>query len=215
MAAMTTVPWQHSLLFAALAPHHLQALGRIVVLREVARGEFLFHEGEPCAGCFVLLEGAITLRRFAGDEGREVPLHALAPGQSFAEAALFAGMAFPATAQAEAPSRVAFFPGPALLARLREDPDLALALLASQARWLQRLVGRLAQLGTQDAAGRLRAWLREAAQGRSEVRIPGTKKALAGQLGMSPETLSRSLADLRDQGLLEVRGPLLRLKGRP
>lgn len=184
----------------------------MVVHRDYEKGAFLFHEGEPSNGVYVVLEGAVLLTRFTAD-GRETPLHLAAQGQSFAEAALFGGVPFPATAVAAQASKVAFIPGGPLLALIREDPDAALALLASQARWLQRLVTRLAQLGSQDAETRLRQWLREASAGASSLRIPGTKKALAAQLGMSPETFSRALSGLRDKGLVEVQGPLLHLRG--
>ncbi len=209
---MSELAWQRIPLFAGLPPRLLERLAPLAALREVAKDAFLFHEGEPCNGLYVLLDGAVLLSRFGAAEGREVPLHMVLPGQSFAEAALFGGLPFPATARAARPSRIAFLPGPPLLAMIREDPDVALALLASQARWLQRLVGRLAQLGTEDAESRLRGWLR-AAGGRT-VRIQGTKKALAAQLGMSPETFSRALSALREKGLLEVRGPVIELRGR-
>jgi CRP-like cAMP-binding protein len=208
-------PWHQSPLFASLPEHYILGLSRLVAFREIGKGAFLFHEGEPCTGFFVLLEGAVLLTRFASEEGREVPLHDLAPGQSFAEAALFGGMPFPATAVATQASRVAFIPGPPFLALLRENPDLARALLASQARWLQLLVTRLSQLGTQDAETRLRGWLREASRGSGMVQIKGTKKALAAHLGMSPETFSRALAALKKKGLVMTRGPVLQLLGRP
>lgn len=210
----TDLPWQRCPLFAALPERHLARLSRIVLPKAFEKGGFLFHEGEPCSGFFVLLSGAVLLTRFAGADGKETPLHPVAPGQSFAEAALFGRMAFPATAVATLPSRAAFFPGAAFLAQLQEDPELALALLASQSRWLQRLVARLAQLGSQDAETRLREWLREAAGATRVARIAGTKKDLAAQLGMTPETLSRALAALRDAGLVAVQGKSIQLLGR-
>lgn len=207
------LPWQRCPLFAALPERHLARLQRIVVRKDFDRGAFLFHEGQPCNGFFVLLAGAVLLTRFTGADGKETPLHPVAPGQSFAEAALFGRMAFPATAVATLPARTAFFPGPAFLAQLQEDPELALALLASQSRWLQRLVARLAQLGSQDAETRLREWLRNAAAGTGVARIQGTKKDLASQLGMTPETLSRTLAVLRKAGLVAVEGRRILLQG--
>lgn len=211
---MSEIPWHRCPIFAALPERHLAALERLVSVREVGKGEFLFHEAEPCNGFYVLMDGAVMLSRFGSGDGRETPLHQVLPGQSFAEAALFGGMPFPATAAATVASRVAFLPGPPFLALLRDQPDLALALLASQARWLQRLVTRLSQLGTQDAESRLRDWLRDSAGGARMVRIPGTKKSLAAQLGMSPETFSRALAALRKKGLVEAHGPNIHLKGR-
>lgn len=210
---MADIPWHRCPIFAALPARHVEGLGQLVVARDIEKGEFLFHEGQPCNGFYVLLAGAVTLSRYASEEGQETVLHQVSPGQSFAEAALFGGMPFPATAVASGASRVAFIPGIPFLAMLRENSDLALALLASQARWLQRLVTRLSQLGTQDAETRLREWLRDTSAGTGTVRIQGTKKTLAAQLGMSPETFSRALAAIRGKGLVEVRGPVIRLKG--
>ena len=211
---MPEIPWHRCPIFIALPERHLGDIGKLITVRDVPKDAFLFHEGEPCNGFFVLLDGAVMLSRFGPAEGRETPLHQVAPGQSFAEAALFGGMPFPATAVATRASKVAFIPGGPFLALLHDNPDLAQALLASQARWLQRLVTRLAQLGSQDAETRLREWLREACGATREVRIQGTKKTLAAQLGMSPETFSRTLAAIRDQGLVDVRGPVIRIKGR-
>lgn len=210
---MADLPWHRCPIFAALSDRHLVILGQLVATHGIEKGEFLFHEGQPCNGFYVLLAGAVTLSRYASEDGLETVLHQVSPGQSFAEAALFGGMPFPATATASSASRVAFIPGIPFLAMLRENSDLALALLASQARWLQRLVTRLSQLGTQDAETRLRDWLRDASAGTRTVRIQGTKKTLAAQLGMSPETFSRALATIRGKGLVEVRGPVIHLKG--
>ena len=210
---MPEIPWQRCPIFASMPERHLAELAGLVTVREVEKGTFLFHEGDACSGFFVLMDGAVMLSRFGSREGRETPLHQVSPGQSFAEAALFGGMPFPATAEVSRAGRVAFVPGTPLLALLRENPDLSLALLASQARWLQRLVTRLAQLGSQDAETRLQEWLREASAGTRTVRIHGTKKNLALQLGMSPETFSRALASLREKGIVEVRGPVIQLRG--
>jgi CRP-like cAMP-binding protein len=44
------------------------------------------------------------------------------------------------------------------------------------------------------------------------IRLPGTKRVLAAELGTSSETLSRTFARLRDAGLLDIRGSTVRLK---
>ena len=50
------------------------------------------------------------------------------------------------------------------------------------------------------------------ADGPTVVELESTKRVLAAELGTSSETLSRTLAKLRDDQLLEIRGASLRLR---
>jgi len=167
----------------------------------------LFMEDDPCSGFFVLVEGAIQLTRFGITPGSAHPtLAVVLPVQSFAEAAMFAGEAFPATATALKPSKVVHFPKDRFLRTMREDPDLALAIIHAQSVWLRKLTLQIQQLSASDSLERLRHWLKEYLPGRGELVLPVTKKALAAQLGMTPETLSRGLRSFQDQGLILVKG---------
>jgi CRP/FNR family transcriptional regulator len=172
----------------------------------------LFVAGEPCLGSFIVLEGAIQLLRPEGD-GRETLLNLVRPPQSFAEAALFSGGDFPATARAQEASLVAMIPKAPFLALLRGDADLCLKMLESLAAWHHRLTFQVQQLRAQDGAGRLRRWLEdEAAKAPNrEILLRVPKKVLAAQLGFTPETLSRLLSQLKREGLVAVDGPKIRV----
>jgi CRP-like cAMP-binding protein len=61
-------------------------------------------------------------------------------------------------------------------------------------------------LTTQDAAGRVAAWLLAQAGASTEVRMADRKRDVAAQLSISPETLSRTLRQLADRGVLAVQG---------
>jgi CRP/FNR family transcriptional regulator len=108
---------------------------------------------------------------------------------------------------------VAHFPKGPFLAALRADPELALAVIHAQAAWLRRITLKVQELSTSDSLERLRGWLRDHLPERGSLVLPVTKKTLAAQLGMTPETLSRGLRTFQDQGLLEVQGTHLRRKG--
>jgi len=173
----------------------------------------LFLEGEPCTGFFVLVEGAIQLTRCNEVPGAHPTLAVVLPVASFAEAAMFGGEAFPATATALKPSRVFHFPKGPFLAAMREDPDLAQAIIHAQAVWLRRLTRTVEQLTGSDSGDRLHTWIREQLPAGASLTLPVTKKILAGQLGMTPETLSRGLRQLQDRGVLRVSGTTIhRLK---
>ena len=206
--------WYQAPLVAALSPAQRAALEAIAGTRSLEAQQVLFHEEDPCTGFYVLVEGAIQLTR-AGDAPSAHPtLAVVLPVASFAEAAMFGDEAFPATATALKPSRVVHFPKARFLGALREDPALAMAVIHAQAVWLRRLTRKVQELSGTPSGDRLRAWLRQQlpAPG-STLQLQMPKKALAAQRGMTPETLSRSLRSLQEEGALEVTGRLLRRRG--
>jgi len=206
LEGMTTPSWYQAPLFTSLQPAQRERLQRLARPRSLDPEEVLFLEDEPCTGFFVLVEGAIQLTRAAEIPGAHPTLAVIMPVSSFAEAAMFGGEAFPATATALKPSRVFLFPKAPILVAMREDPDLALAIIHAQAVWLRKLTRTVEQLTGSDSSDRLQNWIRDQIPvGRSLV-LPVTKKVLAAQLGMTPETLSRGLRNLQDQGSLRVAG---------
>lgn len=211
---MTTPLWLQAPLFGSLQVPQRQKLMAMAIVRTLEPEEILFMEDDPCAGFYVVEQGAIQLTRFSDTPGAHPTLAVILPVNSFAEAALFGGEAFPATATALKPTKVVLFPKERFLATMREDPDLALAIIHAQAVWLRKLTQKMQQLSTTDSSDRLRIWLRENLSGKTELVLPMTKKALAAQLSMTPETLSRSLRSLQDEGLIQVLGKRIQPRGR-
>ncbi|HJV91476.1 MAG TPA: Crp/Fnr family transcriptional regulator [Holophagaceae bacterium] len=208
--------WSKAPLFQNLSSDQLARVGELLAFRRLDPGQLLFVAGEPCIGFFVVLEGAMQLLRPEGD-GQETLLNLVRPPQSFAEAALFSGGDFPATARAQEETLVAMMPKAPFLALLRSDADLCLKMLESLAAWHHRLTFQVQQLRAQDGGGRLRRWLQDEAAKAPDreilLRVP--KKVLAAQLGFTPETLSRLLGQLKREGAIEVKGPRIRVAPKP
>lgn len=200
-------------MFTSLQAHQRARLEVMAGTRRLDAGEMLFLEDEPCSGFFVLVEGAVQLTRSGTVPGAHPTLAVILPVTSFAEAAMFGGEAFPATATALKSSKVVHFGKTPFLGALREDPDLALAVIHAQAVWLRKITQKVQELSGSDSLERLRTWLRANLPEQGAYALPVTKKALAAQLGMTPETLSRGLRIFQDQGLLEVQGTRLRKTG--
>lgn len=206
---MNPSTWHQAPLFTSLQPEQRRKLEDMATTKRLEVEEVLFMEDDVCTGFYVLVEGAVQLTRFGLTPGSHPTLAVVLPVNSFAEAAMFAGEAFPATATALKPSKVVHFPKERFLRTMREDPDLALAIIHAQAVWLRKLTMQIQQLSASDSTDRLRHWLREHLPKRGAFTLPVTKKALAAQLGMTPETLSRGLRSFQDQGLIEVKGTQL------
>lgn len=206
--------WCQAPIFSALTKAQLEHLGQMSTYKRLDNGQVLFMEQDPCTGFYVLVEGAIQLTRATDSPSAHPTLAVIMPVNSFAEAAMFGDENFPATAIAIKHSKVYHFPKFPFLAALREDPALSLAVIHSQAVWLRKLAMKVEELSGTDSLERLRAWLRSQLQTNQDFNLPIAKKTLAAQLGMTPETLSRGLHILQEEGVLEVKGNILRRKGR-
>ena len=194
-----------SQLFSGLPPEDLAAITAFTVVQTLAKGAYLFHEGEPSRGCYLVQSGAVNVHR-VNAAGKEQVIHIFRAGESFAEASLASPMGYPAHARVVESGTVLLIPKAPILDLIGRRPDLALRMLGSMSTHLRVLVGMLDDLTLKDVETRLLNWLVK--NGRTApggvIRLPGTKRELAAELGTSSETLSRTLARLRDQKMIAV-----------
>jgi len=196
-------------LFSGLPAADLETIAAFSVLRSIPKGSYLFREGAPAEGFYVAQKGAINVHRVSAT-GKEQVIYVFRAGESFAEAALASAQGYPANARAVESSSVVLVPKTPFLALLSRRPDLALRMLGSMSQHLRVIVGLVEDMTLRDVETRLLNWLikrcpREGG-GSALVELGTTKRVLAAEIGTSSETLSRTFARLRDDGLLKVRG---------
>lgn len=203
-------------LFSGLSPEDLGVIAGFTVVQKLAKDDYLFHEGEPAHGCYLVQSGAVNVHRVSA-AGKEQVIHVFRSGESFAEASLASPTGYPANARAVEPSTVLIIPKTPILGLIGRRPDLALRMLGSMSGHLRVLVGMLDDLTLKDVETRLLNWLvkhSHAARG-GAIQLPGTKRVLAAELGTSSETLSRTLGRLRDQRLISVSGKSISIHNLP
>jgi CRP/FNR family transcriptional regulator len=192
-------------LFTGLPAEDLTAIASFTHTLSLAKGDYLFHEGEPARGFYTVQAGAINVHR-VNATGKEQVIHVFRSWESFAEAALASPTGYPADARAVESSTVLLIPKAPMLELIGRRPDLAVRMLGSMSSHLRVLVGMLDDLTLKDVETRLLNWLvkhhRTAPGG--VIGLTGTKRVLAAELGTSSETLSRTLAHLRDLKLITV-----------
>ncbi len=184
-------------------------LAQIATTRQFDKGEVIFREGEKAAGLFVVVEGLVRIYKLA-PSGKEHVLHLAGPGMTFGEVAVLGNFPLPAFAETVEPATCVVLPAASFIQALHEDHRLCLQILASMAMWIRSLVGLLEGIVLRDAAGRVAAYLLQvhAEQG-GAISLPGLKKHIASHLNLTSETLSRTLRQLKEQGLISERGARL------
>jgi CRP/FNR family transcriptional regulator, dissimilatory nitrate respiration regulator len=208
-AALTTT-LRGCQLFAGLSTEELENIASFVVTKQLGKGDYLFHEGHQSEGFYVVQRGAINVHRVSA-AGKEQVISVFMPGQSFAEAALATEGGYPANARAIEESTILLVPKIDFLGLLRSRPELALRMLGSMSQHLRVLVGLLDDLTLKDVETRLANWLlkrvpRPVPTKPAVIELDRTKRVLAAEIGTVSETLSRTLAKFRDEGLVRVSG---------
>lgn len=195
-------------LFAALPAAELAAVLDLPEVLAFARGETLFRQGDEARRLYVIVRGRVELQIERLDRPPEV-LAQLVAGESVGADALLPAGRHAATAIVADPAEVAVIAAHRLVARLDQEFDLALIMLAEMAGSLRGQVKEITELKLQSTSERLASYLAALAGdccGRAVVRLPCEKRLLADRLGMEPATLSRAFAKLRDWGVETGRG---------
>lgn len=200
-------------IFTGLPEADIREIASFVSSKRLGKGDYLFHEGTPAAGFYIVQQGAINVHR-VGANGKEQVIHIFHPVESLAEASLAGGAGYPANARALEPSSVLLVPKAEFTALLRRRPELALRILGSMSQHLRVVIGLLDDLTLKDMETRLANWLlrhcpKPLPESPTLIHLDRTKRVLAAEMGTTSETLSRMLAKFRDQGLLRVKGNAL------
>ncbi|MBI5801263.1 MAG: Crp/Fnr family transcriptional regulator [Verrucomicrobia bacterium] len=200
-------------LFAGMSSVELGTLAAITAVKSVPKGSYLFHEGDPSAGFYVVQTGAINVHR-VNAVGKEQVIHVFRAGESFAEGTLATDKGYPADARAVEESHVMLLQKAGMLGLLRRQPELALRMLGSMSAHLRILVAQLEDLTLKDVETRLANWLLKRCPDpdstkHSKIVLTMTKRVLASELGTVSETFSRTLAKFREQQLIDVKGRIV------
>ncbi|SCK19402.1 Crp/Fnr family transcriptional regulator [Vogesella sp. LIG4] len=197
----------HQPLFQQLSPAQLQAL--VPATRELRglKGQVIFQRGDTCDGMYLLVYGKVKLA-LSSNGGVEKVVEILHPGQSFGEAVMFLNQPFPVMAQFIEDGLLLHVSSHAIRAAIVSDPGFAQRMLAGLALRLHNLMRDVARYSVENASQRVAGYLLQLQRqrGDSVVRLAVNKNVIASRLNITPETFSRVLHSLVEQGAIAVRG---------
>ena len=199
--------------FNGLPESQLEKLRDIAVLRRYNKGEIIFSDGDEGNGFFVDVEGLVKIFKVSS-EGKEQIFHIFGPGEPFGQVAVYAGLSYPASAQAILKSQILFFPRAAFVDLITRIPSLAMNMLAVLSKRLREFTFQVENLSLKEVPGRLAAYLLFLSdeEGKKDtVTLSISKGQLASLLGTIPETLSRVFARMKELNLIEIDGRNIQL----
>jgi CRP/FNR family transcriptional regulator len=196
---------RHASYYALLTGDDHAHLASIASTRNVDRGQMLFIEGDPAKFLYTLVGGTFQMYKLLQDGRRQITGF-LFPGD-FLGLADDGVYAYSAEAVTDAALyRYRFEEMEALLARYPEMENRLFTIAShelAEAQEQMLLLGR--KTATEKVASFLLTFAERAAQrgeGSDVLFIPMTRHAIADYLGITTETVSRTLTRLRHDGLI-------------
>jgi len=196
--------------FRSLPAAQRRAVGAICIPKTMRRREMLFLEGETGHSMFLMAQGVVQLFKTSPD-GKEVVIKLVRPGEIFGEVVLFQRDHYPVSACALTAAQVFLLPKRQfdLLLDEGEFRRELVGMLLEKQRFLAEQIFRLSAL---DVEQRFFHFLREQYGEREEYAVDVTKRELAAAIDALPETLSRLLLKLKEEGAVQWEGDNLRLR---
>lgn len=194
---------RRSLLLASSPPEVAEQVLATSHVRAFDRGATIFLQGERAEAIYIVASGWVKLYRMAPN-GAEAVVGVFTRGRSFGEAVAFRHDTYPVSAEAVTDCELIRIEADTILRQMRENPEMAVAILSATFVHLQALVSQVEALKAQTGAQRVAEFLLELSDcdsGACTVTLPYDKVLIAGRLGMKPESLSRAFAKLRELGV--------------
>ena len=193
----------------------VEALEKGRISRHFARGSVLYHQGSCGGGLFCISTGLIKIYR-TDAAGRVQIVRLAGPGEFLGFRRIFSKQASSNTAQVISPAVVCQIPGPAVLASLAADPQLAQNILGTQAQALEKTETHLMRLVGLSSPGRVASLMLEySAPAPPYALAPLTREEMAQLAGTSIESVSRVIHEKARQGSLRLRGRTIYVEDRP
>lgn len=195
-------------LLADLGADTLGKLARVMTTRQFKRREYVLLHGQPGHDLLFLLDGRLQVVN-ATEDGRDVGIHFIAPGDYFGELSVIDGLPRSASVVAVNPSLVVYLPKPQARALIFHHPQVAERVLTHLSKIVRLSSNQRMLLGISNAFQRVYAQLLQFAHkennGVHVIENMPTHQEIAIMVNTSRETVSRAINLLFEFHTLEKR----------
>ena len=198
-----------------LAPEELDELRRKAQVRNLPKQALVVSEGDRTDSLFIILSGKVKV--FLAEEGRQVTLRQLGPGDYFGEMVLDEGPRSASVLTLE-PTSLAVVTRGTFEAFIAAHPEFTIRLIKKLIRYARGLTNSVRSLALLDVYGRVARLLLELAveqDGKRVIPEKLTQREIASRVGASREMIGLILRDLSIGGYITVSGREITINREP
>ena len=213
---------KHIRLFDGISPSEMQEMEKITRMEEVKKRQPLYLPGDPSSNVYLLKKGRVKIANTASS-GKEVTFDILDPGEIFGELDVLEDAPRSTSAETLDDALICVIPRKDFDQYLAMHPTVMFKLTKLIGLRLKKIQSRVEDLVFRDVPARLAHLLVELSktEGVAEkqgirLKVKLTHQEMANLIGCSRETVSSTLGQFRDEGLLQLDGrtmTILDLKG--
>lgn len=200
-------PLKRAPLFSGFSDRDFEDIRKFSKYIYLEHGRLVFAEGESCSAVYCVVEGLVKL--FVRGPRKQVKIiEFIAPGETFAEAAMFSGQGYPVSSMTIEDSKLIAVDAYSFMRYVRGRPDLSWKMLAVMSGRLHQLVGQIKSMCLHNAEQKFANYLLEHFDSDSPNapvdHLPSRRAELASVLGITAETLCRVIAGFRRLNYIET-----------
>lgn len=192
------------LYFSDLDPEVLALVSEATIQHKYREGEYVFREGEPCIGLYVVEKGWARAVK-TSPEGREQVIRFVGPGDAFNEVGVLTGGVNVVTVEALEPLRLLIIQREILLDLVDRYPSLAKSLIENLANRVLYAMNMVVDLSLHTVESRLARFLLDQTAGKIFSRKKwATQAVIASRIGTVPVVINRAFRAFVEEGLIEL-----------
>jgi len=181
-------------------------------IRKFKKGQVIYYEGDKGTGLYLLISGKAKSIKLAAD-GRELMTGIYAADDYMGINSMLLNEPHSDTATALEDSTVCLIPKELLEQLMNQYPDVAREFIKLLAKDIKEKEEHLLQMAYNSVRKKMAdAMIRlQNQQTEDEESFKITREDLAAMTGMATETVSRTLSDFKDEGLIEKKGSIIKV----